>query len=30
MMPEDADLKAKFVGLARGYRVTQMIFVAAA
>lgn len=29
MMPEDSDLKAKFVGLTRGYWVTQMIFVAA-
>ena len=29
MMPEDSDLKAKFIGLARGYWVTQMIFVAA-
>lgn len=28
-MPKDSDLKTKFVGLARGYWVTQMIFVAA-
>jgi hypothetical protein len=29
MMPENSDLKAKFVGLARGYWITQMMFVAA-
>jgi hypothetical protein len=29
MMPEDSDLKAEFVGLARGYWITQMMFVAA-